>query len=251
MQLQVRRFVPLEGDKLDRTWDFNGTKQSAEIPPYALMNLDDGKDAYLQHIHEATSDTMLYIANRSGGLIRMTYLQAYHVYQDPSIPDDWRELLDLTFRLWMAIRLSTTSGFIVGSERLGMPPNILPSTSPTPGRIPFPPVLGAQLDLVLIHYIQTKLRHNVLEKLQRIILKNKQSGWFVTYVVTFLLLHNAAMIIAHDESYARKHGMKVSLPAPSFSEGAVRTGKNIPFSNARVNLAPICPGRKSPRVLSR
>ncbi|EFY90888.1 hypothetical protein MAC_03004 [Metarhizium acridum CQMa 102] len=208
IELKVRKFVPQEGDKLERTWDFEGRKRSVKIPPYALMDLDDGKSAYMSHIRDAMGDTLQYVAERSCGLLKKTYIQAFRMYQDPSIPEDWRQLFDWTFRLWVAVRLSTTSEFIVGEEKLGMPDNILDSTSSHSGKIPVPPVLGAQLDLVLIHHIQTKLRRELLDKLQKMILKNKQSTWFVTYLVTLMLLHNAALITAHDAAYARKHGIK-------------------------------------------
>ncbi|KAH0595968.1 hypothetical protein MHUMG1_06518 [Metarhizium humberi] len=208
IELKVRKFVPQEGDKLERTWDFEGRKRSVKIPPYALMDLDYGKSAYESHIRDTMGDTLQYVAERSCGLLKKTYMQAFQMYQDPSIPEDWKQLFDWTFRLWVAVRLSTTSEFIVGEEKLGMSDNILDSTSPHSGKIPVPPVLGAQLDLVLIHHIQTKLRRELLDKLQKMILKNKPSTWFVTYLVTFMLLHNAALITAHDAAYARKHGIK-------------------------------------------
>ncbi|KAG6051297.1 hypothetical protein E4U39_001539 [Claviceps sp. Clav50 group G5] len=207
IELQVRQFVPLEGDKLERTWVHQGTKKSVTVPPYALMDLDAGKKAYLKHIYASMGDTLQLVAERSRGLVRMTYIQAFRVYRDPAIPADWKQLLDWTFRLWMSVRLSTTSDFIVGEEKLGMADDILDETHPNPGRIPVPPVLGAQLDLVMIHQIQVRLRHEVLDKLQKMILKNKPDTWFVTYLVMFLLLHNAALITAHDASYARKHGI--------------------------------------------
>lgn len=211
IELQVRQFVPLEGDKLERTWVHQGTKKSVTVPPYALMDLDAGKKAYLKHIYASMGDTLQLVAERSRGLVRMTYIQAFRVYRDHAIPEDWKQLLDWTFRLWMSVRLSTTSDFIVGEEKLGMADDILDETHPNPGRIPVPPVLGAQLDLVMIHQIQVRLRHEVLDKLQKMVLKNKPDTWFVTYLVLFLLLHNAALITAHDASYARKHGILVSL----------------------------------------
>lgn len=212
IELRVRKFIPQEGDKLERTWDFRGVKRSAAIPPYALMDLEDGKSAYARHIGEAMSDTIRHVVERTSGLIRRTYIEAYRMYHDPEIPDDWKQLFDWTFRLWVSIRLSTTSGFIVGQEKLGMVDNVLDSTNPNTGKVPVPPVLGAQLDLVLIHHIQTRLRRELLDKLQKMVLKNKQSTWFVTYLVIFMLLHNAALIIAHDAAYARKHGMQVGRP---------------------------------------
>lgn len=89
-----------------------------------------------------------------------------------------------------------------------MKQNILDETNPNHGKIPLPPVLGAQMDLILIHHIQTKLRRELLDKLQKMMSKNKQSTWLVTYLVIFILLHNTALITAHDAGYAKKHGMK-------------------------------------------
>ncbi|KAG5938453.1 hypothetical protein E4U59_003767 [Claviceps monticola] len=226
IELQVRQFVPLEGDKLERTWVHQGTKKSVTVPPYALMDLDAGKKAYLKHIYASMGDTLQLVADRSRGLVRMTYIQAFRVYRDPAIPEDWKQLLDWTFRLWMSVRLSTTSDFIVGEEKLGMADDILDETHPNPGRIPVPPVLGAQLDLVMIHQIQARLRHEVLDKLQKMILKNKPNTWFVTYLVLFLLLHNAALITAHDASYARKHGI-LSRFARIDRVAAYQLGANI------------------------
>lgn len=210
IELQVREFVPQEGDKLERTWVYQGTKKSVMVPPYALMDLEDGKTAYMKHISDAMGDTLQHIAERSSGLLKKTYIQAFRMYRDTTIPEDWKQLFDWTFRLWTAVRLSTTSDFIVGEEKLGMSDNILDTTNPNHGKIPVPPVLGAQLDLVMIHHIQTRLRRELLDKLQKMVLKNKQSTWFVTYLVTFMLLHNAALITAHDAAYARKHGIRVS-----------------------------------------
>ncbi|KAG5925818.1 hypothetical protein E4U42_003905 [Claviceps africana] len=208
IELQVREFVPQEGDKLERTWVYQGTKKSVAVPPYALMDLEDGKTAYMKHISEAMGDTLQHVAERSSGLLKKTYIQAFRMYRDTTIPEEWKQLFDWTFRLWTAVRLSTTSDFIVGEEKLGMSDNILDNTNPNHGKIPVPPVLGAQLDLVMIHHIQTRLRRELLDKLQKMVLKNKQSTWFVTYLVTFMLLHNAALLTAHDAAYARKHGIR-------------------------------------------
>lgn len=182
------------------------------IPPYALEELEDGKLAYAKHIRDSVNDTFESVLGTPQGLLVKTYSEASKLWKVSSSIEA-SELLGWTFRLWMSIRLSTRSVSIVGQETLGMKPNILDETHPNHGKIPLPPVLGAQLDLILIHHIQTKLRRELLDKLQKLILKNKQSNWLLTYLVTFVLLHNAAMIIAHDASYARKHGMKVMFPA--------------------------------------
>ncbi|KAL7913134.1 hypothetical protein GGI35DRAFT_278475 [Trichoderma velutinum] len=208
LPLQVRKFVPQEGDKLERTWDYQGTKKSVTIPPYALIDLEAGKSAYTRYIRDSMTDIFRNFLGDTESLLYKTYLQAWHMWKDPNIPAESFELLNWTLRLWIAVRLSTTSAFIAGNEKLGMSTDILDQTNPNPGKIPLPPVLGAQMDLILIQHIQTKLRHELLDNLQKVMLKNKPSSWLVTYLVTFILLHNVALITKHDAGYARKHGMK-------------------------------------------
>ncbi|KAK1250806.1 hypothetical protein MKX07_005361 [Trichoderma sp. CBMAI-0711] len=207
MPLQVRRFVPRDGDKLERTWDYRGAKKSVIIPPYALIDLEAGKSAYTRYIRDSMTDIFRNMLGDSENLLYKTYLQAWHMWKDPATPPETFDLLNWTLRLWIAVRLSTTSAFIAGKEKLGMATDILDETSPNPGKIPLPPVLGAQMDMILIQHIQTKLRHELLDNLQKVMLKNKPSSWLVTYLVAFILLHNVALITKHDASYARKHGM--------------------------------------------
>lgn len=208
VEVQVRRFIPQAGDKLERTWDFKGMKKSVSIPPYALVKLEDVKKAYSEHIQESMREAFGSLLGRPESLLYQTYDRAWRIFRDPSTPMECLDLIGRTLMLWMSIRLTTRSSFIVGTETLGMPRDILDETSPNHGMIPLPPVLGAQLDLVLIHHIQTRLRRELLDRLQKTIQKNKQSTWLVTYLVTFILLHNTALITGHDAGYARKHGMK-------------------------------------------
>ncbi|KAH8717224.1 Satratoxin biosynthesis SC3 cluster transcription factor SAT20 [Beauveria bassiana] len=213
VELQVRQFVPMEGDKLDRTWDYNGEKKSVRIPPFALIDTQKARKAFARHIDASVDDTLKNVIKTVEGTLgkwmRVTYLEAFRLAQRSDTPPEVSKILQSTFRLWTSTRLNTISCFIVGEETLGMPSDILDDTSPTPGKVPVPPVMGAQLNLLMIHEIQAKLRKTVLEQLQKIVQKNKHSTWLVTYFVNFILLHNASMIISHDAGYAKKHGIKV------------------------------------------
>ncbi|KAM0260419.1 hypothetical protein ACHAQJ_002821 [Trichoderma viride] len=207
LPLEVRRFVPQEGDKLERTWDYKGTKKSALIPPYALIDLEAGKSAYTSYIRDSMTDIFKNMLGDADALLYKTYLQAWHIWKDPATPTETFDLLNWTLRLWVAVRLSTTSAFIVGTDTLGMPADILDKTNPDRGKIPLPPVMGAQMDMILIQHIQAKLRHELLDNLQKVMLRNKPTSWLVTYLVSFILLHNIALITKHDARYAVKHGM--------------------------------------------
>jgi len=209
LQCRVRRFVPQPGDKLTRSWSYNGEKKEVELPPYALVSIDEGRFAYEKHIERSLNQTCTALcAKEPGGLLYKTYMQMLKLCKIQGATDDEkhaRSLLQETFKLWMSVRLTTKSVFIVGEETLGI--SSLDETSPTPGQVPIPCVMGAQLDLILIHQIQSKLRRSVLEKLEKMVSKRKHNTWMVTYLVTFVLLHNTSLITAHDASYALKHHM--------------------------------------------
>ncbi|KAL7902173.1 hypothetical protein HDV63DRAFT_410026 [Trichoderma sp. SZMC 28014] len=207
LPLKVRRFVPQEGDKLERTWAHQGTKKSALIPPYALVDVEAGTLAYTTYIRESMRDIFQTMLGEEDDLLYKTYLLAYCMWQKEDRTSEAFSLLNWTLRLWVAIRLSTTSAFIVGKETLDMSANILDESNPDHGKIPLPPVMGAQMDMILIHHIQNKLRHELLDNLQKVMLRNKPKSWLVTYLVSFILLHNIALITKHDAGYATKHGM--------------------------------------------
>jgi hypothetical protein len=97
-----------------------------------------------------------------------------------------------------------------------MPPDILDETSPLHGEIPVPPVLGAQIELILIQGIQIPLRKAVLDKLQKLILANRMNTWFTMYLCTFILLHNCSMITKYDAGYAKKYIPEVRIAYLSF-----------------------------------
>lgn len=67
--------------------------------------------------------------------------------------------------------------------------------------------IGAQLDKMLLDHILTKLRRETLELLQQMTQQKKPKTWLTTYLVSFILLHNVALITQHDNAYAEKHWM--------------------------------------------
>jgi hypothetical protein len=213
VELRVRKFVPQDGDSLERSWVApNGQTRSVQIPPYAVIEpeaIAPQYSAYIKRGLVACCNNVL--DDQKATVLWPTYWIAVRLTHMPNhLSEDENRLLAKTLDLWMTVRLTTRSFEIVGDETLDMPPNILDETSPSHGKIPIPPVMGAQLDSVLIHEIQHTLRHDVLDSLQKMIANNKTHTWFTTYLVTFILLHNAALVIKHDASYARKHGLKVS-----------------------------------------
>ncbi|ETS87577.1 hypothetical protein PFICI_01405 [Pestalotiopsis fici W106-1] len=221
VRLRVREFIPQEGDKLERSWVYQGTKKSVRIPAFAIVNLDEAKTIYTEHIANELKECCRNVLSDKHQLLRGTYGFALNLMLDPSTDPKEKDLLSKAFRLWMAIRMTTKSTLIVGDERLGMDANIMDDTSPIKGKIPLPPVMGAQIELILIGQLQTKWRREMLDQLQTMTQQNNHSTWLTIYLTTFILLHNVSLLCQHDHAYAVKHGMKdsngkqASNPSPS------------------------------------
>jgi hypothetical protein len=103
----------------------------------------------------------------------------------------------------------TRSERICGKDTLGMPSDMMDRSSPMHGKIPITPVMGAQIDVILIQGILAPLRGMILEQLQKLVLAHKPQNWLCIYFCIFILLHNCSLIMKQDIAYARKHGLKV------------------------------------------
>lgn len=211
VELRVRRFQPQEGDKLQRSWvTSRGESKSITIPPYAVVDLETAKSSFEKYIKKGLLGCCKKLVGRNKKLLWRTYDQAMKLMASPLTEEKEKELIHSTLILWMSVRLTTKSFEIVGNDTLGMPHNIIDDEeNALHGKVPLPPVMGAQIDAVLIHQIQPALRRKTLEELQKMTQEKKQKTWLTTYIVTFILLHNIALITKHDAEYARKHGMKV------------------------------------------
>ncbi|KND92033.1 hypothetical protein TOPH_03259 [Tolypocladium ophioglossoides CBS 100239] len=177
IELPVREFIPQPGDKLDLTWDCGGTKRSIRLPPYALVNLEDGIKAYGNYIPGVIGHALKKLSGPHDGLLYLTYRQACQIFKDPATPTKSLELLDSMFMLWMSTRLSTMPACIVGEETLGIDQYLLNDAHPGQGGIPLPPALSAQLEFILIHTIQKRLRKDVLNRLQKMIYRGNRGTW--------------------------------------------------------------------------
>ncbi|KAL5345859.1 hypothetical protein ACLOAV_008885 [Pseudogymnoascus australis] len=216
LKLVVSKFKPLKGDVLERSWVSNeGVKKRVAVPAYAIKDLAAARDAYKNYINQGGAEFFQGALDPKDKFLWTTYSMALITSNDANVPMAERNLLRMVLQLWVAIRLNTKSTNIVGPETLGMPTDIFDATHPTPGRIPIPPVMGNQIELILSRDIQDPLRNDILEALQKLIYSNKPGCWFTIYLCTFILLHNCSMITKHDSAYARKHGLQVRFARPA------------------------------------
>ncbi len=123
-------------------------------------------------------------------------------------PEESAVLADF-FRLWFAVRRTATTEYIDGDDTLDMVPETNDRSYPLFGKVPLPPVMIQQLDMVLTIGFLQPLRKKVLENFQKIVLNNKPKSWMTIYLITFMSLYSCARLTAENYHNARKHGLKV------------------------------------------
>jgi hypothetical protein len=115
------------------------------------------------------------------------------------------------FRLWFAIRRTATTEHIDGPDLLDMIPESEDKSYPLFGKVPLPPVMIQQLDMILTLGVLDPLRKIFLEDYQKLVLSNKPETWLTVYLVTFLSMHSCAKVSEENYKNARKQGLKVGV----------------------------------------
>ena len=106
--------------------------------------------------------------------------------------------------------MESRSDFICSDETLGMTPQDWDPNCNNYGRVLVPPVISAQIQLVMTVKVMQPLKRSVLRMLQKIIEKNEPRSWFTIYLCIFILLHNCALLTSHENRRAQKAGLQVS-----------------------------------------
>jgi hypothetical protein len=113
-------------------------------------------------------------------------------------------------KLWVAVRRTATLEHIVSQDKLDMVPETKDRSYPLLGKVPLPPVLIQQLDIILTLGILLPLQKQVLEDMERLILSNNPRTWMTMYLITFMSLHSCAALSAENYRNARRQGFRVS-----------------------------------------
>lgn len=240
--VKVRRFQELPGDKKFRTWWQSGERIERKTQNFALVDVAATKARYEGYLDDVQKQREIFkeLFGPQEKLLWRTYDLAWQ-RQRSAVDVGERDLLGRTLKLWVAIRLTTRSFEIIGDETLGIDPGpndkiLLPPVMGEFSSVTFHRLnliqsqalfmaadmgldkftecnantencSGAQLDKMLLDHILTKLRRETLELLQQMMQHKKPQTWLTTYFVSFILLHNVALITQHDNAYAEKHRM--------------------------------------------
>jgi hypothetical protein len=112
--------------------------------------------------------------------------------------------------------MESRSEWIHGEETLGMKPQNWDPHCNNYGQVLIPPVMSAQIELMMTVLVLQPLKQEVLQGLQTLIEEKKNDFWFTIYLTVFILLHSCALLTQFENRQAKKYGYEVlnSLPAP-------------------------------------
>ncbi|KAK3897057.1 hypothetical protein C8A05DRAFT_39394 [Staphylotrichum tortipilum] len=187
-----------------RLTECTGVKRFKPTTPYAVVNMKNAVWEMRAYVTTNVFKYMDYFLRGSDQLVKETYGFAQRYMQRSK---DERNLLRLFFRLWFAVRRTATMEHIVGDDLLDMEPETKDESYPLFGKVPLPPVMIQQLDMILTLGILEPLRKQVLEEFQKLALANNPRNWMTIYLVTFMSLHSCAKITAEQYDNGRKHGL--------------------------------------------
>lgn len=237
MTFRVRMFEPQEGDVLHRKWldKVEQIHKLVELPPYALADIHETKDMFVKYIDKHAfeclgrfiSNTHIKAMGESEKVIRDTYatirdtysmaLAHYYSLGDNPQHDEERLFLFNLFRFWFALRHTTGSSWIAGTERLGMTPVHDPSyPDPLKGKLSTPRMVVAQFDSINTQFVLRNLAKKLLEKLERF-MKTKNSNRYLTiFVSCFILLHEISHMTEDRYRHGRDNGVEGGFSLPKF-----------------------------------
>ncbi|KAF2092916.1 hypothetical protein NA57DRAFT_49246 [Rhizodiscina lignyota] len=214
--VSARRFLPIAQDSLKRGWMDGKIKKFKDTTPFAIVNMASAVKDMKEYIDKNVLGCMKYFLQDTGTLVKETYDFAVKHMERHRVNLNQGLLMGNFMRLWFAVRRTHTTEHIVGGDTLDMRPETVDKSFPLFGKVPLPPVMIQQLDMILTLGVLQPLRKKVLEDLQKLILSNKPSTWMTVYLITFMSMHSCARISNENYKNARKHGLKRRYAMPAF-----------------------------------
>ncbi|KAG4442197.1 hypothetical protein IFR05_002307 [Cadophora sp. M221] len=198
--IRLDRYQPMETDKQQYTWFDNGVEQQYKTTPFAVANIGVATLAIEKFLAQNSEGYINAHMDLSTELTRKSFQTAQ---QHKYLP-----LVERALKLWVACRFIEQPWSITGSETLGM------STDPNPNcpyhtRVPVPPIVDLQIDLIVINEVLQPELKKILKLLkEKLESTDPWTDWFEIYLAYFIILHNVELTMAHDAWFVKRNNLK-------------------------------------------
>jgi hypothetical protein len=205
-EVEVKRFIPKEGDMLEEKWVSNGVVRTHRIPPYALCSMEKSAHVLLRFIEQNVAKYIARTVGNMDDLIWRTYHFAFKHFENAKTEHE-KVLIRDTFIFWVGCRKTSNPECIIGEDKLGGEP-VDDQNSVFHNTVPMPAIMIAQMECILYTKVLRPKHANLLAQLNRLVQANKREYWLTIYLVMFILLHSCAMVSRRDWECARQYGLK-------------------------------------------
>lgn len=218
-ELQVREFVPVEGDSLFRAWRTKGVEKKHAVTNYAISNMAQTGLLFAAFAEKNIGAFIKFYIDRNDTLMWNTYCMAYKysftvevsfsmfrsIAKTNSIQrKEEKDLLRNALKLWVGSRMESRRERICSKEVLGMEPQTWDLEADNFGAYLIPPVLQAQIELLTTAYVLLPMKQEVLKIMQKLMKANHPRSWFSIYLCLFLLMHSCALLSQAESLRAKR-----------------------------------------------
>ncbi|KAL4787661.1 hypothetical protein BJX76DRAFT_345352 [Aspergillus varians] len=209
--VQVREFVPIEGDMLESTWVSGQYVRRHKMPHYALADMESAAKVLKWLTSRYVGQYMVKTVGTLDQLIWDTYFFAFRYQAKANYeaqPPREKALIEDCLKFWVGCRkISNPEHILYSYETLGGTPVDDPS-SPFHAMVPMPGIMIAQMECIMYTRVLRPLCNRVLSGLKDLITENKREHWLTIYLTLFILLHSCAMLTRRDWETAREYSLQ-------------------------------------------
>lgn len=200
LRIRLDRYQPMDTDKQHYTWFDNGIEQQYRSAPFGIASLGVASSAIEKFLVQNSEGYIQAHMNVATELTRKSFQTAQ---QHKYLP-----LVERALKLWVACRFIEEPWSIAGNETLGMSEDPNPNC-PYHDRIPVPPMVDLQIDLIVINEILQPEVKKILKMLkEKLESSDPWADWFEIYLAYFILLHNVELTMAHDAWFVKRNNLK-------------------------------------------
>ncbi|KAL2866698.1 uncharacterized protein BJX67DRAFT_124028 [Aspergillus lucknowensis] len=204
--VQVREFVPMEGDMLESTWRSGPFVRRHRMPMYALVDMESTATTLKSLTERYVGQYIVETVGNLDSLIWTTYFFAFR-YQKKAKTLREKVLIVDCLKFWVGCRKISNPERICSYETLGSLPVNDPN-SPFHGMVPMPSIMIPQMECIMYSRVLRPLKDKVLSALKDLITENKREHWLTIYLTLFILLHSCAMLTRRDWETAREFDLQ-------------------------------------------
>ncbi|KAI1489816.1 hypothetical protein F5X96DRAFT_591589 [Biscogniauxia mediterranea] len=211
-EVEVREFVPVEGDMVDAVWKSGSVVKRQRAPLYALNSMEKTARMLEKFIDANVATYINGVAGSLNPLFWQTYQFAFRYIGEAKTPEE-RKLLANTFRLWVGCRKTSNPHRICGNDKLGGeivndPDSLFHNV------VPMPVIMISQMECIMYTTNLRPMSKQVLHDLNVMVRQNKRKYWLTIYLTMFILLHSCSLITRRDWETARQYDMREEFANP-------------------------------------